>query len=336
MAGVDTIAPIINRSSVTTIIKYVRVLLGLVICLTFSPVFGQVAGRVPATIFGDGDPYNGVEDSREPVMGGGSFELGHAGAGAVKCDGQVRGTAMVLDTREMLRTLKGVVLVTAAHVMYDLDRKRRFKRCEFQFLALGALPGYTAKIDLERLVSGDFDPEKATSEIEFGEGDWAFLYVPKPWKKYRPDDSLQLREFSFSKTESFQRTGGEFRLVALDTSSGVIAQSSGCTVTESVSDDLGGGIWRGQLLDDCDSGSGASGGGIIAVYQGRQYLVGIRTGSHWNGSVFPADDFPEGPPAGSAWNPRFNTNFGRAIDGFLIQALNRFLSALENDKNPKL
>jgi hypothetical protein len=329
IGAMKCVEPIFSRLPADAPMKCFWTLLGALILLTACPVFGQAGARVPVTIFGDGDPYNGVEDSRQPVMGGSSFDAGHPGAGAIFCDGQVRGTAMVLDTREMAPGLGGVVLATAAHVLYDLERKRRFRRCVFQFLALGALPGYTARIDLKRSVSGNFDPGLAASEIEFGEGDWAFLYVPEPWEKYRPGDSHQVRDFSFSKTESFQQDGGEFRLIALDTSSGVIAESSGCTVTESGRDDLGGGVWRGQLLDDCDSGGGASGGGIVAVYQGKQYLVGIRTGSHWNGELFPASEFPAGPPAGSVWDPRFNTNFARAMDGSLIRALKGFLSTLE-------
>lgn len=306
-----------------------RLLLGLALCFTVLTVSGQQPQRVPVTVFGDGDPYNGVEDSRAPVMGGSSFEAGHPGAGAIACDGQVRGTAMVLDTREMAPGLEGVVLVTAAHVLYDLQRKRRFRRCEFQFLALGALPGYTAGIDMENVVTGNYDPTRATSDIKFGEGDWAFVYVPRPWKKFRPGQSVQLREFSFSQTELFQQGGGVFRLIALDASRGVISESFGCSVTESLGDDIGGGVWRGQLLDDCDSGGGASGGGIIAVYEGNRYLVGIRTGSHWNGEVFPASEFPAGPPAGSGWDPRFNTNFARAIDVNLMRVLSEFVTDLQ-------
>ncbi|MCW8925007.1 MAG: hypothetical protein OQJ84_02025, partial [Xanthomonadales bacterium] len=305
--------PIFDNLLKYDISNRVRALYCILICFGISPVYGQAADHLPVTIFGDGDPYNGVEDSREPIMRG-SYESDLPGAGAVACDGQVRGTAMVLDTREMAPGLEGVVLATAAHVLFDLERKRRFRDCEFQFLALGALPGYTAKIDLDQLVSGDFDPARATTDIEFGEGDWAFVYVPRPWKNYRPGQSLQLREFPFSKTEAFQQEGGEFRLIALDASSAVISESFACTLTESRIDDLGGGVWRGQLLDDCDSGGGASGGGIITVYKGQRYLVGLRTGSHWSGDVFPAAEYPAGPPAGSTWDPHFNTNFARAID----------------------
>jgi hypothetical protein len=316
-----------NRGYVISITT--RALLVLLICGFIHAAFGQEAERVPVTVFGDGDPYNGVEDSREPLMGGRRSGLGPPSAGAVWCDGHVRGTAVVIDTRHVAPGLPGAVLATAAHVMYDLQKKSRFKRCEFQFLALGAIRGYTAEIDQDRVRFGDFDPDKATDEIQFGEGDWAFLYVPQPWENFRPEQSLPVREFSFARTESFQQSGGEFRSVALDSASGVISESSACTVIDSESGDLGGGAWHGQLLDDCDSGGGASGGGIVAVLEDQRYLVGIRTGSHWSGEVFPSGDYPGGPPAGSVWDPRFNTNFARALDERLIHVLGEFAVSLE-------
>jgi hypothetical protein len=316
----------------TIILITKRVLLGTMVCFAAFPASGQVSERVPVNIFGDGNTENGVEDSREPVMGGRNGEghqLGHRlNAGAIKCDGKTRGTAVVVDTREFAPDLKGVVLATAAHVLYDLDKKHRFRRCEFHFLALSELASYRAEIDLERVRLGDFDPTKTTTGIEFGEGDWAFLYVPKPWRRYRPDEALALRDFSFIQMESFQQAGGEIRLVAFDSSTKVVSESRDCTVVESDSDDLGGGAWKGQLLDDCDSTGGASGGGIVAVLGDQQYLIGIRGGSHWSEQVFPADEYPSGPPDGSIWDRRTNTNFGRAIDEQLLRELERFIQTL--------
>ncbi len=106
-----------------------RLLLGILMSFAASSVGGQAAEVTPVNIFGDGNPENGVEDSREPVMGGrrDGEDLPGQGmnAGAVKCDGKIRGTAMVVDTRELTHSLKGVVLASAAHVLYDLDRKQR-------------------------------------------------------------------------------------------------------------------------------------------------------------------------------------------------------------------
>jgi hypothetical protein len=302
-----------------------------------TPVFAQRPEATKVSIFGDGDPHNGIEDSRQRVMGGRQQGLGlddqRMNAGTIKCDGKIRGTAMVVDTREFAPGLEGVVLASAAHVLYDLQRKRRFRRCEFHLLALSELPRFRVKIDFDQLVMGNFDPDQATGMVEFGEGDWVFLYIARPWRDYNPDESLLAGEFSTSNLEQFQQAGGEFRLIAFDSDAGVISMSRHCTVIESSVGDLGGGAWPGQLLDDCDSSGGSSGGGIIAILNGQQYLVGIRSGSHWSEQAFPSDKFPLGPPDGALWNRNTNTNFGRAFDADIIHQLKRFSRAIETRKS---
>ncbi len=200
-------------------------------------------------------------------------------AGTIKHDGRIRSTAVVIDTRQFAPTLKGVILASAAHVIYDLEKKRPFKRCEFHFLALSEISRYRVKIDLKQLRMGSFDPGKAVNEPGFGVGDWVFLYVPRPWKRFNLNEALLPRVFSFTEFAAFQQTGGELRLIAYDTTKKVMSVSRYCTVIQSQQGDLGGGAWQGQLLDDCDSASGVSGGGLIAVLQGKHYLVGIRNGS---------------------------------------------------------
>ena len=320
----------------TTRLVTQSVFLSLLALCAATEVFAQTLESIPANIFGDGNPANGIEDSRERVFGGplgNSSRTGHhVYAGTIKCDGKTRGTAMVVDTRELVSELKSVVLVTAAHILYDLEKKQRFKRCEFQFMGLSEIPGYQAKIDLKNIQSGRFSPCAAIDGDGFGEGDWVFLSVPRPWKKHDPDESILLRDFSFVQLESFQQTRGELRLVAFNTTAGVIDVSRDCVALESRSDDLGGGAWPGQLLDDCDSVGGASGGGIVAVLNKQQYLIGIRTGSHWSEAVFPATEFPLGPPDGSVWDRYTNTNFGRAIDHKILIALEQFVFELKKDK----
>ncbi len=311
-----------------------RTLLGVCLVLSAPSTSSQMFGHVPVNIFGDGNPDNGFEDNREQVMGGrqgvGTRSNQHLNAGTVVCDEKTRGTAMVVDTREYAPGLEGVILLTAAHVIYDLDKNRRFRKCAFHFMALSELPGYKARIDLGLVKQGDFDPREEITGTGFGEGDWVFLYVPKPWKNFSPDQAIALREFSFLQTESFQQSGGEFGLLAFSSADGAISLSRNCMVIESRDDDLGGGEWEGQLLDDCDSAGGASGGGIIAVLDGRQYLIGIRSGSHWDGQVFPVTEYPEGPPDGSLWNRHSNTNFGRAIDARMIRDLIGFVHGLKD------
>lgn len=303
--------------------------------LAVFSVNAQTTQVTDVNIFGDGNPENGIEDSRQQLMGGRGRGVKLAdqrmNAGTIKCDGKVRGTAMVIDTREFAPNLKGVVLASAAHVLYDLKKKKRFRRCEFHFMALGELARYRVKIDLKKVRMGGFDPLKATVSPEFGEGDWAFLYVPKPWQGFDQNEAIRPRVFFFSQVETYRQSGGELRLIAYDSSSGVISVSRDCTVIESSSDDLGGGNWKGQLLDDCDSGGGASGGGIVAVVKQQHYLVGIRNGSHWSEEEFPIDEFPKGPPDGAVWDRHSNTNFGRAIDAYILQELQAFTRFLEHN-----
>lgn len=310
-----------------------RILVNLLLCFISFSAGAQTAGEVPVNIFGDGNPENGIEDSRQLLLGGSGKGLSLAdqrmNAGTVKCDGKNRGTAMVVETSEFSDGIEGVVLVSAAHVFFDLKEKHHFKRCEFHFLALSELPGYRAKIDLSTSLMGGYDPSMATEGLDFGEGDWAFLYIPRPWRSYHPGGAIRLLDFFSLQLESFQQSGGEFRLVAFDASEGALRISRNCSVAESVHDDLGGGGWRGQLLDDCDSADGASGGGIIAVVNGQQYLVGIRNGSHWSEELYPESVYPHGPPDGSVWSRHTNTNFSRGIDINLINKFRIFVKDIE-------
>jgi hypothetical protein len=306
---------------------------GVLTVLTACPLSAQEFRIIPVNIYGDGDPLNGIEDSREQVReiegGKAGFTDQHMSAGTITCDGKFRGTAIVADTREFAPDLKGVVLVSAAHVLFNLDKKKLFRRCRFHFMGWTQTAGYRSKIDLKNVRMGDFDPGQATSGLEFGEGDWAFIYLRKPWRNFNPDQSLRLREFSFSQSELYRRSGGEFRLLAFDSSAGFISESKNCKVIESRSDDLGGGTWKGQLLDDCDSADGASGGGMLAVIKRQYFLIGIRNGSHWSEQVYPVDTYPSGPPDGSVWNRRSNTNFGRAIDAGLIDEIEEYIQVLK-------
>lgn len=313
-----------------------QVLTAVMVLMAYSASAAQPR-PVAVNIFGDGNPENGIEDDRQRLLGGRRRGVSLAdqrmNAGTIKCDGKIRGTAMVIDTREFAPGLKGAVLVSAAHVLYDFENNIRFKRCEFHFLALSELRRYQAKIDLRQLKMGNYDPELTISSLEFGQGDWVFLYVPKPWKGFDLSQALVADEFSFASMESFQQSGGEIRLIAFDAEAGVISVSNHCRVVESIDGDLGGGLWKGQLLDDCDSTSGSSGGGIVAVLQGQQHLIGIRNGSHWSEQAYPAEQFPLGPPDGASWDQSTNTNFARAIDADLLNELQKFSISLVSSES---
>lgn len=292
----------------------------------------QIAEPLQVNIFGDGNPDNGTEDDRidmsSPDWNDPSRRRWNMGAGTIHCDGRNRGSAVILDTDRLETRLPGMIIATSAHVVFDLDEQRRFKRCKFHYMALDSLPGYQADIDLDRSVLGPFDPEKDRRDPEFGRHDWAFLYVPSPSPGI--NGSGRVSPMPFDALQKLNDGEASFQFIAYSRSRGSISISTQCSVTESTEIDLGGGAWRGQLLDDCDSEGGASGGGIVAAVNGRHFLVAIRSGAHWNSDAFPEQDFPRGPPDGSTWNIESNTNFSRAIDGELMNALEGMVARLSD------
>ncbi len=310
---------------------------GVLLCAALAglPPAGSLGGPVPAepgpggvrmepvNIFGDGNPENGVEDDRldisSPAWNEDGLSAWNTAAGTVHCDGRNRGSAVVVDTSEFGRLREGVVIATSAHVLFDLESRALFGECSFHYMALDHLPGYRASIDLGRSRRGAFDPADPRTGPMFGRGDWAFLYVPGPVPGAAAH--ARLRPRAWSSLRGDVDAGASFRFIAFSPARRVIVISSPCRVAESRAEDLGGGSWAGQLLDDCDSEDGASGGGLVASLGGRHYLVGIRSGAHWDGGVFPPRRYPDGPPAGAVWDRSRNTNFSRAIDGELIEGL---------------
>jgi hypothetical protein len=287
-----------------------------------------------AAVFGDGNADNGVEDDRivqsSPGWHNAALQPWVMSAGTIHCDGEMRGSATILNVDEFTVAISGLVLATSAHVLVNLETGLPFEECSFHYLGLGNLPGYRGRIDLVRTVQGAFDASQPRHRHEFGVRDWAFLHVPDHMSGVPSSGRVRVRPFAaLNDGESGREV--KFRMLAYGTAHKRIGVSTECRVVESRPGDIGGGAWQGQLLDDCDSGDGASGGGLIADRDGDHFLVGIRTGSHWDESTYPAREFPRGPPAGSRWDVRLNTNFSRAIDKELISALRGLLQRIGKD-----
>ncbi len=295
-----------------------------------SQGYGDALRIQQVNVFGDGNPANGTEDNRidmsSPAWNNSSRRPWNRGAGTIHCDGKIRGSAMIVDTREFESDDGGLILATSAHVLYDLHQQRRFTACQFHYMALDHLPGYQADIDFSRSRLGAFNPSSDRNSLVFGKEDWAFLYVSGSVAGISDPGRVRLR--SFYRTVSTTKVPVQYQFIAYSPTADSIVISTQCEVRESTPEDLGGGAWRGQLLDDCDSEGGASGGGLVATAAGNHYLVGIRSGAHWDSDAFPQRQFPGGPPDGAAWDVHTNTNFSRAIDGELIEALRSLL--LEN------
>ncbi len=302
----------------------VRILFAVALCVG--------AGSASAGIFGDGDPTNGVEDDRRTVSEGQGERPGDEwfrSGGTIHCDGAVRGSASILDLGALGVRHQGVVIATAAHVLYDLERRQPWAQCSFQFLGLGALPGYAAPLRGHRLLLGDFDPGADPAAVSRGRGDWAFAWLGPEWRA--PGQAIGLVPLSAARVlGEGSDINHELGLLAWHRAAGEMSVASGCRVMESGPDDIGGGAWAGQLLDDCDSGDGASGGGLVVVAEGRSAILAIRGGAHWSREVWPPARFPEGPPVGARWSPDRYSNYARALDDDLLQRLIRWANGLES------
>lgn len=288
-----------------------------------------------AGVFGDGDPLNGPEDGRKSISVGGHRPPAsdwYRGTGTLVCDGAVRGSATLLDVSSIMPGLDGVVLATAAHVLFDLESQTAWTECRFAFMGLAQLPGYSAVLDERYQLLGDFRPENAPAAVHSGSGDWAFLWLgpdwspPPPWLAFPPGEPMN---------PDAQAQGGligsseaSLGMVAWDHSRGEVSVITGCHAVMSTSHDIGGGAWHGQLLDNCDSDLGASGGGLIVHDGMHSRLVAIRGGSHWDAQLWPADQYPDGPPAGSHWDPNGFTNYARTLDPSILTVLSDWLRGL--------
>lgn len=273
-----------------------------------------------SNVFGDGDAANGTEDGRH-AAGLGALPAGwQTASGLLHCDGQVRGTATLLDVSANSARPAGRLLATAAHVLVDLETGQRYRQCEFHYMGLGQVAGMQLPVDWAQVADGGFVAGDSPAEPEFGRGDWAFILLPD--LRSAIPSGVGLKPLAWSERPA----QGEFQVVGYHAGRRQIQASGACNVRESEAIDLGGGHWPGQLLDDCDSGPGASGGGLL-VSDGQQwFLVGIRTGAHWDPELYPAHRFPGGPPEGAPWSALHNTNFARAIDHRLIATLDRLVS----------
>jgi hypothetical protein len=301
--------------------------------LLSGPGSGVAIQVQKVNIFGDGNPANGIEDSRIDMSAPGwnveSRRPWNMGAGTVHCDGQNRGSAMIVDTREFGRLSTGLIIATSAHVLYDLERQRRFSACRFHYMALDHLPGYQAAISLKQSLLGGFDPSDPRNTAAFGKEDWAFLYVAESLPGLPATGRLRLK--AYQQTLQADSKPFTYQFIAYSPSVNSITISTACRVLESEHGDLGGGEWAGQLLDDCDSEGGASGGALVASAGGDHYLVGIRSGSHWDKERYPQQKYPGGPPDGAAWDIFKNTNFSRAIDDELIAALRALIHEIDRE-----
>ena len=273
----------------------------------------------PALVFGDGDPDNGVEDDRLLAGDDGSSpELRHwlKQAGTIACDGAVRGTAALASLPGAGRDRSARVLVTAAHIFFDLERDQRWQRCFYHHEGMAERPGYRVPLRWEWVQFGKFDPATDPSQPQHGAGDFAFVWLGDQWTPPADTPGFTLGTLS-------ARAPGPFglALVAWHSERQQLSVVARCQGVWSDREDLGGGLWSGQLLDDCDDAYGASGGAILRLEEGSVTLVAVRGGSHHAASLGL-------PVAGSLWHTQQRTNYARAFDQSVLLVLGDFIRQL--------
>lgn len=237
-------------------------------------------------------------------------------AGTIFCDGAVRGSAVLATQPAADMTPSDLILVTAAHVFYDLELGQRWQRCFYHHQGMAARPGYRVPLRWEWVQTGDFNPLSNPSHAQQGAGDWAFVWLGGQWTPPEGTTGFRLGTLSAGGQPPFKLAS-----VAWHSQRQQLGAVGACQGVWSGHDDLGGGLWSGQLLDDCDDADGASGGALLQQRNGSVVLVAVRGGSH--------HALESGAPeAGAQWNVQQRTNYARALDANVLEALDGFLREL--------
>lgn len=281
-----------------------------------------------ANVFGDGDERNGTEDDRKNILQLHEYSENVPGwprsAGTISCEGKNRGSAVLIRPpgEPAEGWAAGSFIMTAAHVLSELDTGRAWTGCEFRFLGMSGLEGFRSAIDPRWVRSGPYRSDADRNQSAFGQHDWAFA-----WLGFSPPPGRRLNALPLMSADellAYHEPHLSIELLAWNSVKGEMAISRPCQWQMSQARDLGGGAWNGQLLDSCDSGDGASGGGLVARLGQQHFLVAVRSGSH-----FDADHYPTGPADGAPWNVYLNTNFARAVDEAMLAALSALVAEVK-------
>ncbi|MGB2155010.1 MAG: hypothetical protein ACPHVT_06010, partial [Porticoccaceae bacterium] len=101
------------------------------ISLKESVCFGVWLWLMPllclGAVFGDGDPSNGIEDSRTDAPA----QLLKT-VGTVFCDGGLRGTAAHVGLGSETEANRPSIIITAAHVLFDTKTGLPFTDCSYR------------------------------------------------------------------------------------------------------------------------------------------------------------------------------------------------------------
>jgi hypothetical protein len=214
------------------------------------------AAHATASVFGDGDPGNGVEDQRIHRQQTSSWPALFNSVGTVACNGEVEGSGVLLN-------LEGrPVVLTAGHVLNSYA----IEDCEYHSSINRWNRG-----KLDRILEVGDGSQEDPLPYRY-ENDWTLAAVA-PWPDWR-NWALSQEQIVVNQSPGMAMAF----LVGFDVVSGQVKAHLRCNF---------GSAWQTSLLrgttglvwDDCHSMGGASGGALFVQTPKGIGLLGIRIGS---------------------------------------------------------
>ena len=251
-------------------------------------------------IFGDGNQVNGPEDDRSTAP---NHLLG--GVGTIFCDGALRGTAAQIQIDAMSFKHAPTIIVTAAHVLFDVNSGEAFADCRYrpQNKRLKAVPFGEISTHSYQPVDGDKLRQSQTD----------IVFVALQHRLY--DKGFQL---------SSSATTDKLLLLGYNASTENIDLSHSCRQYQSQTFNS-----AELLLHDCDSAAGASGGPVLAAAHGdirdnrnktKYQVIAVH-----GGTLASIDQAAPGARA----NAEQWINQARKIDRIMLGRLKTFLAYLQ-------
>lgn len=208
-----------------------------------------------ASVFGDGDPDNGIEDQRVQRFDSDSWPVLFNAVGKVVCHDRTEGSGVLLD-------LGGQpVVLTAGHVLDSFE----LNDCEYRSSTNQWNRGKIVKT----LGMGAVSETDQSRPFQY-ENDWSMVAI-KPWENWR--------HWALSKENvASEQSSGTAFFVGFDVVSGQLKAHLSCNFGSAEQSVLLQGT-SGLVWDDCHSMGGASGGALFVKTPEGIRLLGIRIGS---------------------------------------------------------
>lgn len=249
-----------------------------------------------SAVFGDGDPGNGIEDSRTDPPA----QLLKA-VGTVFCDGGLRGTATLVSANHPTNRDRPSIIVTAAHVLFDAKTGLPFSDCSYR------------------------PQNKRLRSVPFAEVS-QHAYQPLGPNKMRQSESdivfvaLQRRLYQKPLLLAVPDSASRLRLLAYNPQNERINISGHC---QSFSSDSF--VSEHLLLHNCDAERGSSGGPLLEqAYSNDMPQLNQRVIAIHGGTLLNAGNNAPGSKA----QPERWINQARRIDQLLLQRLQDFIAYL--------